>query len=268
MQKKIFAVFVSILFTALSKQGYAQGLRERAINKSNQFENYVEKNSYWEISIGFGLLEPSRRTVFSLEAVPTGAPDQPFGARRQLHMRTNFLFEFDIKHSIHLSPRWALMSGLGVGIMNYEVFWQDFQYNFRNNEYVASTSEKNEIDYNYTTRFMIGGRYNQPLSNKHSLTVMAFTGFQLNGWEKDYRLQEYTWSILPDFSGDFLYGRTFVGLEVGLLSMLQKNKQSKANSNVSYRYLHFYAGHDYLATHAIKHLHQIVLGWGFRANPE
>lgn len=268
MPKKISIVFVSILFSLIGKHGHAQGFRERALNKSSQFEQYIENNSYWELSLGFGLIEPSRRTVYSIAAVPTGAPNQPFGARRQLYMRANYLFDFDFKHSIYLSPRWAFTSGFGVGLMEYEVFWQDFQYNFRSKEYTPSTTENRKTDYNYTTRFMIGGRYNQPLSNSRAITLMAFTGFQLNGWEKDYRLQEYSWNLLPDFSGDFLYSRPFFGFEMGLLSKLKQTKQFQANLNVSYRYLHFYSGHDYLATHVIKHLHQIVLGWGFKANPD
>ncbi len=225
-----------------------------------------DKQSSWEFSIGTGLMNQNQRPVYTLLEVPTGAPNGTFSTRRDLKMRTHFLFDFDLEHREERLPKWSLLYGLGAGIMQYEVFWQDYRYNAWRGAYIPISDLSNEIHYNYTSRLLLGARFNQALSRKHSLTLVAYAGYQINGWEKDFRVEDDYWIQLPSFPGPFLFGRRFVGFETGINTLLSKPKSLQTSLNISYRYIHFNSGRDYVVTHVLPGIHQIVFGWSFQGN--
>lgn len=230
---------------------------------------FQERGNGWELSLGTALMHQNQRPVYTPTQVPTGAPSGLTDPRRVLNMRTHYLFDFDFKHGLQLLPKWSFIYGLGAGIMQYEVFWQDFRYNTWYGAYFPFTDPSKEMQYNYTTRILLGVKFNQALSNKHNLTLMAYSGYQLNGWEKDYRVEDDNIWGLPDlnFGVPSLFGRRFIGFEMGINTKLPNIKALQTSLDIRYRYVHFNSGRDHLPTHVLPGIHQIVFGWNFRANP-
>ncbi|MDP2189016.1 MAG: hypothetical protein Q8J69_10080 [Sphingobacteriaceae bacterium] len=181
-------------------------------------------------------------------------------------MRTHFLFDVHYKHSVEILPKWSLLYGLGAGIMQYEVFWKDYRYKAWRGAFYPISELNNEKHYNYTSRILFGAQFNQALSRKRSLILVAYSGYQINGWEKDFRVEDDFWIQLPSFPGPFLFGRRFVGFEAGLNTLLSKPKALQTSLNINYRYIHFNSGRDYVVTHVLPGIHQIVFGWSFQAN--
>jgi len=250
--KNIFSALGALTFILLGTPvAHAQSL----------LDVFIGKRSHLEFTVGLGLLGRQERTVFNeLSELGTGIL---FFNPRHYYFKTDFLVDFDFKNSVRLSPNWGILYGFGMGAMRYDIYLAS-----RNPNHLPGGSNPLETEHirnftNYSARALVGVSYSHPISERAALTAKAYAGAQPNGVEIDYRQNS---SIFGVFGGDLLYLRSFAGFEIGYSLDHTNGLLLLPNSSISYRYLHFFGGQDYLASHTLVGLHQIVLGVGLRQN--
>lgn len=255
MKKKMFAAYALTCTLLAAPVVQAQSL----------LDIFIGQRSHWEFTTGIGLHGWQERTVFTENQTDLGGSQSPLSNRRRLSFKPDYLVDFDFKNSVRLNEQWAVVVGMGIGAMQYDVTMQDFSYNFATNRHepIELRSDKNK--FNFSTRVLIGLGYRKPLNGGYSIGVKLYGGAQPSGLEKDYRIQDQS---LLAFNFPAIYPRTFGGIEFGLMKDGKGNRFLLPHTSINYRYMHFFGGKPHLATHALPGVHQLVFGWGLRQNPQ
>lgn len=255
MKKKMFA---ACAFTFML-------LAAPVVQAQNLLDIFIGNRSQWEFTTGVGLLNWQERTIFTENQTVLGSSQSVFSDRRHLSFKPDFLVDFDFKNNLRLNDQWAMVLGFGMGVMQYDVRMQDFAYNWMSNTHEPYQIIHESNNLNFMARVLLGVQYSYPISQKYTLAVKAYGGAQPNGLENDYRIQNQGWFSI---SGPSVYLRQFGGAEIGLMKDGKGARLLIPHTAISYRYMHFFGGEDYLATHSLRGIHQLVFGWGLRQNPK
>lgn len=250
MKKEMFAAcaFTFMLFVGPVAQA------------QNLLDIFISKRSHWEFTAGIGLLGSQTRTVFNHFQPALGAA-QLYQAPQHLYFRPNYLVDFDFKNNLRIQKNWALVYGFGAGVFNHDLYLKDYYYDFQSSSYSHTVIEGMEDYPIYSVRLLLGIGYNFPISDGKTINVKAYGGLQPSGLEVDRRRG-------AAFGSDWVHVRRFAGGEIQYIKDLKKQNLLIPHASIGYRYMHFMGGKDYLASHTIAGLHQIVIGWGLRQNPK
>ncbi len=226
----------------------------------NLLDLFIAKRSHWEFTAGIGLLGTQTRTVYNQVDPALGAA-QMYQSPRHLYFRTNYQVDLDFKNNVRIHENWSIVYGFGAGIFSHDLYLKDYYYDFQSSSYAHTVTEGMENYAIYSIRLLLGIGYNFPISVGKTINIKAYGGLQPSGIEVDRR----QWASL---SSDWVHLRNFAGGEIQFVKDLKNQKLLIPHASIGYRYMHFMGGKDYLASHTITGLHQIVIGWGLRQNPK
>jgi hypothetical protein len=250
MKKKVFAAFA---FTIML-------LAAPVVQAQNLVDLFIWKRSHWELTAGVGLLGTQTRTVYNQFQPALGAA-QLYQTPRHQYFRTNYVVDFDFKNNVRIHKHWAIVYGFGAGLFNHDLYLDDYYYDVQSSSYSRVVTEGMENYMIYSIRLLLGIGYNFPITDGKTINVKAYGGLQPSGIELDRR----QWT---SFGDDLIHLRHFAGGEIQFVKDLKSQKILIPHASIGYRYMHFLGGKDYLASHTITGLHQIVIGWGLRQNPK
>ena len=250
MKKKMFA---ACAFTFML-------LAAPVVQAQNLLDLFIGKRSHWEFTAGVGLLGTQTRTVFNQFDPALGAA-QMYQSPQHLYFRTNYQVDFDFKNNVRIHKNWSLVYGFGAGIFSHDLYLKDYYYDFQSSSYSNIVTEGMENYAIYSIRLLLGMGYNFPISTGKTLNVKVYGGLQPSGIEVDRRQG-------TSFGSDWIHLRSFAGGEIHYVKDLKKQNLLIPHASIGYRYMHFMGGKNYLASHSIVGLHQIVIGWGLRQNPK
>jgi hypothetical protein len=250
MKKKMFAA-CALIFMLLAAP---------VVQAQNLLDLFIAKRSHWEFTAGIGLLGTQTRTVYNQFDPALGAA-QMYQPPQHQYFKANYLIDFDFKNNVRIHKNWSLVYGFGAGIFSHDLYLKDYYYDFQSSSYANIVTEGMENYAIYSVRLLLGIGYNFPISDGKTINVKAYGGLQPSGIEVDRR-------PLASFSSDWIHLRNFAGGEIEFVKDLKRQNLLIPHASIGYRYMHFMGGKDYLASHTITGLHQIVIGWGLRQNPK